>query len=324
MVSNKNFIEFQEQIGKVKHLHRTGWVIRHVPNPETVAAHSWRMALMTIYKEKELKKLGADIDHIIEMCLLHDVGESVVGDIVPELHQTGSEKISKEKKKHIEEEAIKFLAHKYNFPQLRASFDEYEAQKTLESNVVKNFDKLDMLLQAYEYSLAYPNLARLNEFMEYNEKDVDLPLFLSDIQEIKSRQFQNKKNKNKFIDSLIRAGHFKHQLHDPTGSNISNYDTTASHLFRMAIILLYLRADSKLIKSVVAMNTDNQFISELETLENILQAYEYFKLYPKERPLDTYIRENKKKITIPSLKKLLLNRKCSSAACSQRNMLKQR
>ena len=108
MPDNKEFIEFQEQIGKIKHLRRTGWIVRKVPNPETVAAHSWRMALMTIYKENELKKIGADADHIMEMCLLHDVGEAVVGDIIPEIHQTGSKKISAERKKQIEGEATFF------------------------------------------------------------------------------------------------------------------------------------------------------------------------------------------------------------------------
>ena len=290
---NKEFIEFQEQVGKVKHLKRTGWVVRQVPNPETVAAHSWRMALMAIYKQKELKKIGADVNHVIEMCLLHDIGESVIGDIVPEIHQTGSKKISAETKKKTEKEAVCFLAQKYNFSELETIFNEYENQETLEAKVVKNLDKLDMLLQAYEYQVAYPDLTRLNEFMQFNEKDIDLPLFLGDIKEIKLRQFENKQNKNEFIDSLIAAGRLKHELYNPVKANIPDYDTVAAHLFRTALIAICFNKNYELIRTIISADKpkndlDKRAVFELETLENILQAHEYAKCYPNDESLSVY------------------------------------
>ena len=88
-VTNAQFVEFQEKIGVLKHLRRTGWVVRNVPKAETVASHSWRMALMAMQKENELKNLGINSAKVIEMCLLHDVAEAVVGDIMPEEWQTG-------------------------------------------------------------------------------------------------------------------------------------------------------------------------------------------------------------------------------------------
>lgn len=305
MADSKKFIEFQEHVGKIKHLRRTGWVVRQVPKAETVAAHSWRMALMAIYKEKELREIGADANHIIEMCLLHDVGESVVGDIVPEIHQTGNKKISDKRKSQIEGEAINSLAEKYDFPKLKTSFEEYEAQGTLEAKVVKNIDKLDMLLQAYEYIVAYPYLKRLDEFMTFNEKAVDLPLFSVELQEIKLRQSENKQRKNKFIDDSILAGLSKHQLYNPTGADISDYDTIAAHLFRTALMAVYLGYDIDMIKSIVSNSSDEQIISELAMLENIQQAYEYTKLYPDVKCLKSYIQQNKNKVIIPSLRKLI-------------------
>ena len=285
---NKNFTDFQEQVGKLKHLKRTGWVIRQVPNPETVAAHSWRMALMAIYKEKELSKIGADVNHVIKMCLLHDIGESVIGDIVPEIHQAGSKKISAEAKKKTEKEAVCFLAKKYNLPELETVFNEYENQETIEAKVVKNLDKLDMLLQAYEYHVAYPDLARLDEFMQFNEKDIDLPLFLGDVKEIKFRHLENKHDKNKFIDSLIKAGHLKHKLYNPVKAKIPDYDTVAAHLFRTAVIAIFLGKDDGLVRAIVAGDKakEKQSVCELETLENILQAHEYAKLYPNDEHLN--------------------------------------
>jgi len=43
-----NFLEFNKTIGALKHLPRTGWVRRGVPNSETVAAHSWRVAVLIL------------------------------------------------------------------------------------------------------------------------------------------------------------------------------------------------------------------------------------------------------------------------------------
>lgn len=246
MITNKQFIEFQEKIGDLKHLRRTGWVVRSVPMAETVGSHSWRMALMAMQKEEELKALGVNVNHVIEMCLLHDVAEAVIGDIIPEHHQTSNNKISKEEKKNIETKAINDLSEKYNFPKLKRLFNEYEEQNTLESKVVKNLDKLDMILQAYEYSQTYPNLTRLDEFMAYNEKDVDLSVFAPEIQEIKSRQEKNEAHQNKFIDFQILAGTLKHlERSGPKMYNIKNCETVASHSFRTAVMALHLEEELK-------------------------------------------------------------------------------
>ncbi len=246
MLTNKQFIEFQEKIGVLKHLRRTGWVKRNVPMAETVAAHSWRMALMAMQKENELKALGADVGHVIDMCLLHDVAEAVVGDIIPERHQTDKIKISKEEKHILETQAARTLSEKYNFPKLIRVFNEYEEQKTLEAKAVKNLDKLDMLLQAYEYAAAYPALPQLDEFMLYNEKDVDLPLLAPTVQEIKSRQSGHKPHPDKFIDFQILAGRLKHlERSGPKMYDIKNCETVAGHSFRTAVMALQLEEDLK-------------------------------------------------------------------------------
>ena len=318
MVDTHTFIEFQTQIEKVKYLKRTGWVIRSVPGAETVAAHSWRMAWMTLYKEKELKDMGVDTDCVLHMCLLHDVGESVVGDIIPEIHQTGSVKISAERKKKIETNAVAVLANTYNFPVLKTAFDAYEAQESPESKIVKNPDKLDMLMQAYEYSKAYPHLTRLKEFMECNEQDVDLPLFKKDVAEIKSRQFDHKAGENAFVDALESAGHVKHQIHNPPGAAIPDYDTTAAHLFRTALMALYLKPELEqknvdfphVMRSLILGKTQDvssagQTAQDLEILENIQQAHAYMKRYPQINLLRTYILTNRDKIKMPFLQSFI-------------------
>lgn len=317
MVDTRTFIEFQTQIEKVKYLKRTGWVIRSVPGAETVAAHSWRMAWMTLCKEKDLKTLGADTDCVLHMCLLHDVGESVVGDIIPEIHQTGKVKISAERKQKIETQAVTLLANKYHFPLLKTAFEAYEAQESLESKIVKNLDKLDMLMQAYEYSRAYPHLTRLKEFMECNEQDVNLPLFKTDVAEIKARQFDHKAGDNQFVDALESVGILKHQVHDPTASAIPDYDTTAAHLFRTAMMALYLKPElerenaafPKLMRALIRDDKEDSFegqiASDLKLLENIYQVHDYMQRYPKNNFLKTYILKNKGKIKTPFLRSFI-------------------
>ncbi len=331
MVDTHTFLEFQAQIEKVKYLKRTGWIIRSVPGAETVAAHSWRMAWMALYKEKELKNMGVDTDCVLHMCLLHDVGESVVGDIIPEIHQTGRVKISAERKQKIETQAVTLLADKYHFPLLKTVFDSYEAQESMESKVVKNLDKLDMLMQAYEYSRAYPHLARLKEFMECNEQDVNLPLFKKDVAEIKSRQFDHKSGDNQFVDALESVGVLKHQVHDPTASSIPDYDTTAAHLFRAGVMALYFKPElerediafHKLMRSLIEDNKDislgGQMASDLKLLENIHQAYHYTKRYPKNNFLKTYILKNQEKIKTPFLQSFIPEqKKCSLLSFKER------
>ena len=56
---------------------------RHCDTPcghrETVAEHSWRLALMAYWLKDEFREL--DMDKVIRMCLIHDLGECFTGDI---------------------------------------------------------------------------------------------------------------------------------------------------------------------------------------------------------------------------------------------------
>ena len=63
----------------LKHLPRSGWLRHQINNPETVAAHSWNMAMMAL-KLAQTEK-GYDFDKVIRLSLCHDMGESVIGDI---------------------------------------------------------------------------------------------------------------------------------------------------------------------------------------------------------------------------------------------------
>ncbi len=271
MTTHNQFVGFQEKIHILQGLHRTGWVMRGVPNPETVASHSWRVALMAIQKESDLKTMNVDINRIIEMCLLHDVAESVVGDIVPEHEQQG-QKISKAEKKLLEMNAIDDFSEQYDFPKLKTLFNEYENQETIESQIVKNLDKIDMLLQAYEYLENNPELTDLNKFMEFNEKDVNLAICSDDLIEIKSRQYQKKTTPNNFIDTQTIAGKIKHiRLNEKTSTTIGEVSfQTAVGILHMEHVLIGKGLNvSELIRMAVIYNMAKYVLNNPAMLSDI-------------------------------------------------------
>ena len=136
----------------LKHLLRTGWVRAGVWRPESVAAHSWGMAILAMKNcPEELNRL-----RVIEMCIVHDLPEIVVGDLTP--HDDVSNKAKDERN------AMQELA-----PYWLDLFEEYEAGVTAEARFVKYLDKLDMAL-----------MARLYE----DEQGLDLSEFITSAREV--------------------------------------------------------------------------------------------------------------------------------------------
>lgn len=75
-------------LDNLKHLKRTGWVHFQVPEPETVAGHMYRMALLAM----TLDPSRLDVVRCVKMALVHDVGEALVGDITPRCGVSEEEK----------------------------------------------------------------------------------------------------------------------------------------------------------------------------------------------------------------------------------------
>ena len=121
---------------KLKDIDRAGWVRAGVSNPESVAAHSWGMAILAL----RLCPDHLDLSKVLQLCLVHDVAEIVVGDLTP--HDT----IKGQEKHDLEREGMLKVA-----PQWIGLFDEYEQAETEEAQFVKAMDKLDMGLQAMIY-----------------------------------------------------------------------------------------------------------------------------------------------------------------------------
>ena len=71
-------IDFFHEIGSLKDLKRTGWLMRKVSNPESVADHSFRTAVMALILAPRLK---LNTEKCLKMAVLHDLAEARIGDI---------------------------------------------------------------------------------------------------------------------------------------------------------------------------------------------------------------------------------------------------
>ncbi len=143
----RNLIEFIHQAGKLKKVKRTGWGMQGVSEPETVAEHSYRVSILAMTLAK---KFGLDELKLIKMALIHDLGETITGDIVTE---KGNEIINSKKEKfQKEKEAMqKIFSNVERGEEYLGLWLEYEEQKTPEARILKQLDKIEMIIQALEY-----------------------------------------------------------------------------------------------------------------------------------------------------------------------------
>ncbi|OUM04033.1 HD domain-containing protein [Variovorax sp. JS1663] len=109
---------------------------------ESTAEHSWRLCLMAMAFEDELA--GLDLLKVLKMCVVHDLGEAIRGDI-PAIDQGAHP----DKSAH-ERQDLAFLTRGLDAAlrgHVLALWDEYEAAATPEAQAVKALDKLETILQ---------------------------------------------------------------------------------------------------------------------------------------------------------------------------------
>lgn len=114
--------------------------------PESVAEHSWRVSLLAMLLEDELQ--DADFNKIIRMCIIHDLGEAITGDI-PSFWKTKADSDH-------EDDMIYQWMDSLPEPQrsrFRGLFEEMHAQETREAKIYKALDKLEAVIQHNESPL---------------------------------------------------------------------------------------------------------------------------------------------------------------------------
>lgn len=139
-------LDFFKTSANLKNIPRQGWIdkLNH-KNPETVAEHVYMTAVMgMVISDLE----GKNTEKILKMILLHDLAESLVGDITPD-------RLSRESKADLENNAMRKILDELP-PSLseeyRRLWSEFQQNSSEESRLIHQVDKLEMALQARIYS----------------------------------------------------------------------------------------------------------------------------------------------------------------------------
>ena len=152
---------------------------------ESVADHSWRLALTALFLRDECPT--RDMDRVIRMCLIHDLGECFTGDIPSFLKSGGDE----ERERSALETWVASLPAPYSV-ELKTLYAEMDALETDEARLYKALDKLEAVIQHNESDIAtwLPREYELN--LTYADENVAFSDYLKRLREEIRRETRDK------------------------------------------------------------------------------------------------------------------------------------
>ena len=143
---------------------------------ESVAEHSWMMTLMAYFMKDEFPEV--DMDKVVQMCIIHDLGECFTGDI-PTFDKT---KVHEENEEKLLYSWVRTLPENYA-NEMIALYEEMAERKTIESKIYKAIDGLEALIQhnISDLSTWIPKEYELNK--TYADDKVAFSEYLTELRE---------------------------------------------------------------------------------------------------------------------------------------------
>ncbi|MEU7045418.1 HD domain-containing protein [Streptomyces varsoviensis] len=139
----KGSVSYLMEMGALKRAKRSGWWIVGVKDPETIAEHSFRTAVIgSVLAMLE----GADPAKVALLCTFHDTQETRIGDIP----LIGRRYLKAAKNEDVTADQVAD-AHPSVAAGIRAVVEEYETGDSLEAMVAHDADKLECVIQGIEY-----------------------------------------------------------------------------------------------------------------------------------------------------------------------------
>lgn len=133
-------LDFIRQAEQLKHTLRSGYT--SAGRRESSAEHTWRLCLLAMVFEDTLPEL--DFGKILKMCVLHDLGEAINGDIPAVDQQTGTDKSVQERRDLLQ--LMQPLPPKRR-DEFLSLWEEYESASSPEARAVKALDKIETIMQ---------------------------------------------------------------------------------------------------------------------------------------------------------------------------------
>ena len=181
-------LSFIEEIGILKSLPRTGWLIHGIKNGESIADLCYRMTLLSMLLADTLvaKGMKLDTEKVMRLSLLHEIAEARIGDIP----FTVLTYIPEEVKEIGERKAVTSMLEKFGSigKWYQELWEEFEQNETIEAKLVRAADKLELMIQVLEYEkLGYQSL---NQFWEndWNQRGFDISPLIQEIMELLTKK----------------------------------------------------------------------------------------------------------------------------------------
>jgi putative hydrolase of HD superfamily len=132
---------------RLKHIPRTGWAMRGVTGAESVADHSFGVAFISLVLAEVLDQ-PLDRAKLVTIALLHDLAESVIGD----MPTPATMHFPPGAKRDAEMQALGDLLHDVpGTEHWHTWWQEFRDGTSVEGRLVRDADRLDMLIQAHVY-----------------------------------------------------------------------------------------------------------------------------------------------------------------------------
>ena len=163
-MNQRTYIDFLNKIEKLKCNTRHSWTSSG--RQESVAEHSWRLAVMAMLCADEYPEL--DIKKVIKMCLIHDFGEAITGDI-PAFLKTMQNELD-------EDVAVTKLLSVLPADiqtELQSLFDEMNARETPEAKLFKSLDNLEALISHNEADISTWLPREYEENLTYGQQNCE-------------------------------------------------------------------------------------------------------------------------------------------------------
>jgi putative hydrolase of HD superfamily len=180
----ENVLTFLRAAERLKVTHRSGYT--SAGNPESVAEHTWRLCLMAMLIQPSVP--GVDFARLIRICIVHDLGEAIGGDIpAPEQARrmaAGQGNKSGDERRDL----VTLVAPLPSTLQhdMLALWDEYEAAATPEARLAKALDKLETILQ-HTQGKNPPDFDHAFN-LGYGRQHTERPQLIADIRAILDRE----------------------------------------------------------------------------------------------------------------------------------------